>query len=367
MEEVSISILSQNGINKNTSNHIEAIILKKPDIYIEFTQEDNRSDHDNTILDNDFIKKNCKIINMEQSSRPLTITGGYNIVSKIFKKNDSKITIHDNIENAVIYISTDGSIVGHTPVFSTKAAVCTKLRINGKAMLFVNLHLPMLPGKPGLGVEARTGALNGVISNLITNGMLTNETALIIGGDLNFRIDEDGKDQLSELLKTNLFTPYKSILEDRILGEFSNTQNMFTCKLKNKLNILDNTYIKGIKECRQTAVNGHNEPQGELLTDAQKQVQQQVQQHCGVENRLPSKCDRFLISKTADIVINPNKYQAIYLEDIKSDHNAVYSIFTVSLPQNTIRSPQKAGAKRRKHTKRNYRKRKTIKNKKSNK
>jgi len=365
MEEVSISILSQNGINNNTSNHIEAIILKKPDIYIEFTQEDNRSDHNNnnTILDNNFIEKNYQIINMEQSSRPLTITGGYNIVSKIFIKNDSKIIIVDNIENAVIYISTDGSIVGHTPVFSTKAAVCTKLRINGKAILFVNLHLPMLPSKPGLGVDARTRALNGVISNLITNGMLTNETALIIGGDLNFRIDEDGEDQLSELLETNLFTPHKSILKNRILGEFSDTQNMFTCKLKNKLNILDNTYIKGITECRQTAVNRDNEPHGNLFKDAQKQVQA----HCGVDNRLPSKCDRFLISETSNTSITPLTYQAIYLEDIKSDHNAVYSIFTVSLPQNTIRSPQKAGAKRRKHTKRNYRKRKTIKNKKSNK
>lgn len=350
MEEVTISILSQNGINKNTSNHIEEIIREAPDIYIEFTQEDNRSDPDNTILDNNFIKNNYQIMNMKQSSRPLTITGGYNIVSKIFKKKHSTITIGDNIENTVIYISTDGSIVGHTPVFSTKAAVCTKLRINEQAMLFVNLHLPMLPGKPGLGVEARTGALKGVISNLITNNILTNETTLIIGGDLNFRIDENGEDQLSKLLKTNLFKPYTSILENRILGEFSNTQNMFTCKLKNKLNILANTYKRGITQCRQTEVSG------DLLKDAQKQVQE----HCGVDNRLPSKCDRFLISKTADILINPKKYQAIYLEDIKSDHNAVYSIFTVS-------SPQKAGAKRRKYTKRNYRKRKTIKNKKSNK
>ena len=86
MEEVTISILSQNGINKNTSNHIEEIIREAPDIYIEFTQEDNRSDPDNTILDNNFIKNNYQIMNMKQSSRPLTITGGYNIVSKIFKK-----------------------------------------------------------------------------------------------------------------------------------------------------------------------------------------------------------------------------------------------------------------------------------------
>ena len=168
MEEVTISILSQNGINKNTSNHIEEIISKEPDIYIEFTQEDNRSDPDNTILDNNFIE-NYKLLNMKQSSRTLTITGGYNIVSKIFKKKHSNITIGDNIENTIIYISTDGSIVGHTPFVSTKAAVCTKLLINNQPMLFVNLHLPMLKGKPDLGLAERTRALKGVISKLITN------------------------------------------------------------------------------------------------------------------------------------------------------------------------------------------------------
>ena len=351
MEEVKISILSQNGINKNTSNHIEEISKEEPDIYIEFTQEDNRSDPDNTILDNNFIKK-YKRINMEQSSRTLTITGGYNIVSKIFKKKHSNITIGDNIKNTVIYISTDGSIVGHTPFVSTKAAVCTKLRINDKAMLFVNLHLPMLKGNTDLGLAERTRALKGVISKLIINGILTNKTTLIIGGDLNFRMDENGKDQLTELL-----TKEESILGDRKLGEFSDEQNRFTCKLTNKLNNFNDRYTKGIiNKCRHTEVVINNES----LVNAFEKVQKQVQRDCGVDDRLPSKCDRFLISKTEDTRINPIKYQAVYLDDIKSDHNAVYCIFTVS-------SDQKAGAKRRKYTKRNYRKRKTIKNKKSNK
>lgn len=344
MGEVTISILSQNGINKNTSNHIEKIISKEPDIYIEFTQEDNRRDHHNTILNNEFIKNKYKLMNMEQSSRRFTFTGGYNIVSKIFKKNDSEITIGDNIENTVIYISTDGSIVDHNPFLSSKAAVCSKLLINNQLMLFVNLHLPMSKGKSDLGLAERTRALNGVISKLITNNILTNETTLIIGGDLNFRMDEKGKDQLTELLKK------EPILYNRRLVEFSDEQNRFTCKLTNKLNNFHNIYRKGITECRQTAVD----------IDNKLDTQKKVQRDCGVDNRLPSKCDRFLISETRNASIKQLTYQAVYLDDIKSDHNAVYCIFIVD-------SAQKAGAKRRKYTKRNYRKRKTIKNKKSNK
>jgi len=308
MNKFKVAILTQNGINNNKGNKLEDIVETEPDIYVEFTQEDKRYFKNNPIIENEFIENYTQIAE-NQSARPTTFTFGYNIVSKIFLKNS--IFNQDNIneintEYFVIYMDREGNILQHIPATSTKAAVCIKLNINNIQLLFINLHLPMLKKKEGLGVAERTKALKDLIEYLQYKYIVDADTNLIIGGDLNFRMDEHGNDQLTDLIK------------NREIKEMNDDQNMFTCKFTNKLNNKNNNY-DDLKQCRESDFTKGN------FTE----IQSEVQDSCGVHNRLPSKCDRFLIVEGYGTSIIPIEYKAIYLENLKSDHNAVYSIFTI--------------------------------------
>jgi hypothetical protein len=308
MNKFEVAILTQNGIKNNKRNKLEDIVVTEPDIYVEFTQEDKRYFKNNPIIENEFIEKYTKIAE-NQSARPTTFTFGYNIVSKIFL-NKSTFTnniideIKKSIEYFVIYMDREGNILQHIPATSTKAAVCIKLNINNIQLLFINLHLPMLKKKEGLGVAERTKALKDLIEYLQDEYIAEPDTNMIIGGDLNFRMDEHGNDQLTYLI------------ENTEIKEMKNDQNMFTCKFTNKLN---NNNYDNLKQCRESDFT-----EGDF-----NEIQSEVQDSCGVHNRLPSKCDRFLIVEGYGTSITPIEYKAIYLENLKSDHNAVYSIFTI--------------------------------------
>jgi len=240
----------------------------------------------------------------------------------------------------------EGNILPHIPATSTKAAVCIKLNINNIQLLFINLHLPMLKKKEGLGVAERTKALKDLIEYLQDEYIAEPDTNMIIGGDLNFRMDEHGNDQLTYLI------------ENTEIKEMKNDQNMFTCKFTNKLN---NNNYDNLKQCRESDFT-----EGDF-----NEIQSEVQDSCGVHNRLPSKCDRFLIVEGYGTSITPIEYKAIYLENLKSDHNAVYSIFTIENNQSprpkvtrskntrskvtrSKKSKKKGGLKNKKYTRRKY-------------
>jgi hypothetical protein len=105
-----------------------------------------------------------------------------------------------------------------------------------------------------------------------------------------------------------LFTGLKEL-------EFPNDKDKkFTCKFKTgdkaEYQLLDKNLE--LEDCRNRPL----EMNQEYIED--------VQQDCGVDNRTPSRCDRFLLIPNDNRVgYDVIKHTAVYLKEIRSDHNAI--------------------------------------------
>lgn len=348
-----ISLLSQNGLSHNFEKSDEIIDINNfnPDIFVEMTQEDGRRPEFN--VDGQLLQFSTPML----YENPLVSSlhnsfNKFNVVLKIYSKKGIKVT---QLEHGKIKLqSRDGVFWSFISNFiTTKGAVYTKILVDGKQILFVNMHLASNIGE--MGNKIRKKCLISVIKQLIKKNILDTDTTLIIGGDLNFRIESGIKlDQLTEFLKT---LNYSNSIQNRRLSEFAfknEDDKKFTCKFRD----IRKTAYKDFKNYSNCRIR--KEPESidnrEELTDEDSKSIDRIQSECGVHDRYPSRCDRFLYSLGKDQDIEFEKYTGIYLPSVGSDHNAIYA--------NLILDPEhKGGKKIIINSKIKTNKRKQIKNK----
>lgn len=196
--------------------------LTKPDIYVEFTQEDNRQLDEQSIIDKNLLEGYSNIcIEALSPKQP------FNIITKVYSNNDKIVKIqsgHLEINKfSGSFTSPLESSLGRLVRYATKGSSWVLVRdTSGGAdtnILFVNMHLPIDTGKlsfiknSSLGnkyrIESMTHSLKTILSHL-EKTIDIKFLKVFIGGDLNFRII-DGSDQLSTFLEEN-----QKILKDKM-------------------------------------------------------------------------------------------------------------------------------------------------------
>lgn len=328
---LNIAILSQNDVRKSPSIIIDDFKNREPDIYVEFTQEDRRSPNDPSIIAADFLQ------NMQNPIiSPLNANATkQNIITKLFVKNGliiqkeehgsipvlaAKSTSATNVKgflkNAIVSVAQTTNIAS-----KSKGASYIKIIINNLSFLFVNLHLPIdTSDKKTLGVKYRKNSMIKILNELKTRKLYDENTIIIVGGDLNFRIfpnptnPELYEDQLTKILENpnKLPIPLKEIAHD-----LEKSAEIFTCKFQKEK---DYQNKEKLEDCREQAIP-------DTMTDIKT-----VQSDCGDKKRIPSRCDRFLLTKPDNIKINVLLNKSHYIKEIDSDHNAIYSIIEI-LPE----------------------------------
>jgi hypothetical protein len=192
----------------------------------------------------------------------------------------------------------------------SKGAVWAKVYFQGYSILFVNMHLPVDTNKENMGLNFRREKFAYVLDKI--RGLVENDSYVIIGGDLNFRMSRSGTNQLDELLRTiALPIPLKQMPYP------DGKSAMFTCKFK------ENT---GASKCRTTRIS--NVAKGISTSSS-----------CFNKKRVPSRCDRFLIGAKPGIQVIDQDSLAFFPN---SDHNAIYASIDI---QNNV-----GGAKKRRAT-----------------
>lgn len=354
---LTIAILSQNDVRESPSIIIDDFKNRQPDIYAEFTQEDRRSPNDPSIIAADFLQ------NMQTpiiSSLNANATK-QNIITKLFVKNGLVIQKEEHGSIPVLaaqanYVTINGlsntendnkspksvfkgikdtfkvtkaftknaivSVAQTTNIASkSKGSAYIKIIINNLPFLFVNLHLPIdTSDKDTLGLKYRKDSMIKILSELKTKNLYDKNTIIIVGGDLNFRIfpnpanPELYEDQLTKILENSneLPIPLKEITSD-----LENSNEIFTCKFQKEADYRNN---EKLEHCRE-------QPIPDTMADIKT-----VQSNCGDKKRIPSRCDRFLLTKPDNIKINVLLNKSHYIKEIDSDHNAIYSILEI-LPE----------------------------------
>jgi hypothetical protein len=318
-----IAVLSQNSVSQESLQklQIDDINSHTPDIYLEMTQEDYTD-----IFEKRPINKieGYTLLDME-SLLKVTKFSGFNIRTKVYVKNSFNRKIEVVSKGSISLKSAPSFLQNINPIV-TKGGVYVKLQVEGcPPIMLVNAHLPMLKKKDAegnvtddLGFEFRKQSLKTLLTKLIKKG-LDHETTLFLGGDLNFRITLDGKDQLTELLKTDELQPKLKELD------FINDEDkIFTCKFQ--------TIIPSDKEsCRNTKVPVSIDSK-EVATNQSvvENIHNTVQNVCGVHERFPSRCDRFLTAVPSSAKIEVVVHKGSYFPELVSDHNSLMTVFKYS-------------------------------------
>lgn len=310
-----VAVLSQNAVKSSPGLDLD-LLTPDVDVYVEMTQEDSRPVDAQTILMPKLLEGYTPTVQSLTKAK-----SGKNIVTKLFI-NDHSITV---IESGHVDIGAGDPMTWlgyaksgaqeHGLAQFTKGAVYIKIAKGEHNFLFINVHLPIdTADKQTFGNDYRIHSLVEIIKQL--GKKIDDKTTVFIGGDLNFRIVEDNykmTDQLSLLLS--------KVGDINELNFLDPNDIKFTCKfktpVKQEYKILDKNYNKNIEleACR-------NRP-----FKMDKGYIQTVQRDCGVGNRTPSRCDRFLlmsVDKTVDYKVI--KHTAVYLKEIGSDHNALVCV-----------------------------------------
>jgi endonuclease/exonuclease/phosphatase family metal-dependent hydrolase len=197
--------------------------------------------------------------------------------------------------------------LAHTGFGYSKGMVYAKINTPNRPILFVNMHLPM-DGKnlATLGLKYRQASFLNLLVKLKSSGLLEDKPLIFVAGDLNFRMDPSGKNQLNTILKSNDQEVTKLLYGLKELASPSGEPRGITCKFSEEHN----------PEClsRKIPENPNNIPK----------FLETIQADCGVPLRTPSRCDRFLVSKDVaplTILLNTSKYI------FESDHNAIMCCF----------------------------------------
>jgi len=306
-----IGVISQNLAEAVYTPDIyeSSIINLAPDLYIEMTQEDGRVPCTSSIISSDLLINynhlECVSLNGGQKTQQ-------NIMINVFIKNGIKNPVLAK-GSAVIAPKGSSFRLGlqtmakalHTGYGYSKGMVYVKIQTNKRPILFINMHLPVktkvvkgVLKNATLGLEFRRASFLELLNKLDKDGLLIDNPVIFVSGDLNFRMDKTGRNQLNSILRdeSSLFYNLKELTQPE--GE-----KRITCK-----------FVTTNKTCRMRKLPLNNkEP---FLED--------MQSECGNSMRVPSRCDRFLISKglPVNVLLNTVKY---LVEN--SDHNAILCCF----------------------------------------
>ena len=317
-----IGVLSYNVAELAESPNLAdpGVIALNPDIYVEMTQEDYRKPDGTPLLNSAILESNGynNIVSVSLNGERTT----KNIVLNLYAKTDSGITIIDKGVKAVSpkeehkSLSLAAQLVGkklHTGFGFTKGVVYIKI-MGDRPILFMNMHLPIdtseKDGKlvnASMGLEYRKKILVKLLNKLEGRGILDDNPILFVGGDLNFRMDFRGMNQLNQFLASN--APILHYLREL---PSPNNSKQLTCKFNGHN-----------RNCRTQKMPKNNI--GAFLNNVQKS--------CGNPKRVPSRCDRFLISTTPGDKVKVLLHTAKYLLP-ESDHNGLLTCFDI-----TWRSP----------------------------
>jgi hypothetical protein len=318
---VRVGVLSQNmgelkiqpNINDNT------VITLNPDIYVEMTQEDGRIPDGSPIINKSTILSTYRLLDsVSLNGKQQT---HQNVALNMYIKNDAPMAEFKIINKGTGVIAPKGSSLRlfaqeiaktlHTGYGYSKGMVYAKITTPNRPILFVNMHLPMkatvVDGKlknATLGLEFRKVSFFNLLVKLKSDGLLEDRPLLFVGGDLNFRMDLSGINQLNTIIKNEPRLLYGLKELESPNGESAG----ITCKFATE---------KHDYECRSRKLpkNQTNMPQ----------FLETIQKNCGEPLRTPSRCDRFLVSSDVEqieVLLNTSKYLLL-----ESDHNAIMCCF----------------------------------------
>ena len=309
-----VAVLSQNAVKSSPGLNV-GLLTPDVDVYVEMTQEDSRTPDEKTIINP------VSLIDYKPVIQSLTkAKSDKNIVTKLFIKDSSiKVTDRGHVDiGAGDKRKTIGFLKSTAQEFGlanfTKGAVYIKIKKGQHSFLFINMHLPIDTGdEQTLGNDYRIHSLVEIMDKL--EEKIDDKTTVFVGGDLNFRIVEENYKMIDQLNK--ILSKVSSHIRE--LNFLDPEDIKFTCKFKTPIKEvynagLDENHAKNIEleECR-------NRP-----FKPDKGYIQTVQRDCGVGNRTPSRCDRFLlmpVDNTVDYKVI--RHTAVYLKEIGSDHNAI--------------------------------------------
>lgn len=309
-----VAVLSQNAVKSSPGLYLD-LLESDVDVYVEMTQEDSRTPDEKTIIKSELLKGYTSTVESLTKAK-----SGKNIVTKLFIKDPSiEVTDSGHVDigagdkrTMIGYVKSSFQESGLANF--TKGAVYIKIKKEGHSFLFINMHLPIDTGdKKTLGNDYRIHSLVEIIDKL--EEKIDGKTTVFIGGDLNFRIVEENYkmvDQLNKILS-------KVSSQIRELNFLDPDDIKFTCKFKTPI---EEVYNAGLDE--NHAKNIELEACRNRPFKSDKGYIQKVQRDCGVGNRTPSRCDRFLlmpVDNTVDYKVI--RHTAVYLKEIGSDHNAI--------------------------------------------
>jgi hypothetical protein len=316
---VRVNIVSFNLAN--TTQELSAdsteVLQYDPDIHVEATQEDFRPVNNNSIFGTVLTNKGYGLFDMVSLNQKRT---DMNIVLRVYMKydmleaqgltepqNGKRPLPTQNGQVGLALLKGQGLAAGlpfGTTGFS-KGAVWVKV-FQPYPMLFINMHLPILKkkGDRGLGFNFRAQKLKEILFLPAVRSLAASDTTVFITGDLNFRINPDQHNQLTNLLSSNI--PFLQELpflrpEDRVI----------TCKFE-----------KGRGEaCAEARKLQPVFPGGPPLPAGMD--------YCVDEKRTPSRCDRILYHPGNSTTVKVLQHKGADLFD-DSDHNALFATVEVT-------------------------------------
>lgn len=315
-QSIQISLITLNLASQSEPPRIQdtTIVECKPDYIVEMTQEDYRPLDPISLFDESNMKYYSRVIVIGLNKKKRT---EQNIALRIFRRTasavefiglqtGSQILKPKGKKNATYFFQKVANTLRLPKYGYSKGMVWAKLTFAESSILFANMHLPMKKKTANLGLGLREKALGVLLRELQRH--MEPRTTLIIGGDLNFRMDYQGVNQLTTLLE-NKFTMLKEL-------PFPDpSQRRYTCKFKPLSETNSACEMK-----RLTAVPS-NGTTAELIA-------KNLQTECAVENRIPSRCDRFLYKEGNGKTVTV-KYQKALPLSAESDHNALLACIEI--------------------------------------
>lgn len=318
MANTKISLFTCNLANASVSPNITTkdVFTCAPTIHVEMTQEDYRPKEAGSVfatgtIPATLLPKSTVTLNKGATTQ--------NIVIRLFSTSDvgtittgSKAIGAKGKNNWKFSAQKVLAAIG-TGLGASKGAVWIKITLP-VPILFVCMHLPMKSKSADLGLDIRTKALHRILREI--SPLVDATTSVFIGGDLNFRMTYDGRNQLTDVLTTIPF-----LKEIPFVNE---ADKIFTCKFKSLEQKTSGLLGFGQKiSINQTCKQKRMTP---VPTSANPNAVHILQNECGDSHRIPSRCDRFLYNTSPgkDIEVSYQKGGPLVPG---SDHNAMWTCF----------------------------------------
>lgn len=312
----------------NTSDYLwedsTEVLQYDPDIHVEATQEDYRPLDNTSIFGPALTNGGYGLFKMTSLN---DTPNSMNVVLRVYMKYKLLDIQDTEVETGKKPLPTQDGLKGNLLLEAQKAitgfskgAIWIKVE-KPMPILFINVHLPILKkkGNLGLGFEFRAKKMMEVLNSDEIKNLISDDTTVFMTGDMNFRINPNHRNQL-----TNLLTQIPSLKE---LPFINPEDRVITCKFE-----------KGdSEECdkaRQTTPE-------ESIT---------MNKTCVNKKRIPSRCDRILYKLSPALSMKVLQHKGANLYN-KSDHNALFA--TVEL---TEESRSRVVTRKRKNLRRNTRK-----------